>query len=76
MLTVVCGIRPAIPQARLNMEQGLRDRSNRLLSKIRLLSNGKYEGRDAKNRFKGAYDSKTNETSIICWLDRAMFSRH
>ena len=43
-------------------EQVLRDKSNRILGKIRQLSNGKLEGRDASNRIKGTYDPRTNET--------------
>jgi hypothetical protein len=44
------------------MDQELRDRNNRLIGKIRVLSNGRHEGRDANNRLKGTYDPKTNET--------------
>jgi hypothetical protein len=43
-------------------DQELRDRNNRLIGKIRVLSNGKHEGRDATNRLRGTYDPKTNET--------------
>ena len=43
-------------------DQELRDKSNRLIGKIKQLSNGKLEGRDASNRLKGTYDPKTNET--------------
>ncbi|MGH7146724.1 MAG: hypothetical protein ACREIJ_02330 [Nitrospiraceae bacterium] len=43
-------------------DQELRDRSNRLIGKIKQFSNGKLEGRDASNRLKGTYDPKTNET--------------
>ena len=42
--------------------QELRDHSNRLLGKIKTLSNGKLEIRDASNRLKGTYDPKSNET--------------
>jgi hypothetical protein len=43
-------------------DQELRDKSNKLLGKIKQLSNGKLEGRDASNRLKGTYDPKSNET--------------
>lgn len=43
-------------------DQELRDRSNKLLGKIKSLSNGKLEIRDASNRLKGTYDPKRNET--------------
>jgi len=43
-------------------DQVLRDKSNRLLGKIRELSSGKFEIRDASNRLKGNYDPKTNTT--------------
>lgn len=43
-------------------DQELRDRSNRLLGKIKTLSNGKLEIRDASNRLKGTYDPKSNVT--------------
>lgn len=43
-------------------DQELRDKSNRLLGKIKTLSNGKLELRDASNRLKGTYDPKTNDT--------------
>lgn len=43
-------------------DQEIRDKSNRLLGKIKQLSSGKFEGRDASNRLKGTYNPKTNET--------------
>lgn len=43
-------------------DQILRDKSNRMIGKIRTLSNGKMEIRDASNRLKGTYDPKTNIT--------------
>lgn len=43
-------------------DQELRDRSNRLLGKIKQRSDGKLEGRDASNRLKGTYDPKRDET--------------
>lgn len=42
-------------------DQELRDRSGRLLGKIREVSS-KLEIRDASGRLKGTYDPKTNET--------------
>lgn len=42
-------------------EQILRDRSGRLLGKIKDVS-GKLELRDASGRLKGKYDPRTNET--------------
>ena len=44
------------------VDQELRDRSKKLLGKIKTLSNGKLEIRDSSNRLKGTYDPKTNET--------------
>ena len=43
-------------------DQELRDPQNRLLAKIKTLSNGKLEIRDPQNRLKGVYDPKSNET--------------
>lgn len=43
-------------------DQELRDSSNRLLGKIKKLSNGKFELRDSSNFLKGTYDPKSNET--------------
>ncbi len=43
-------------------DEELRDRSNKLLGKIKTLSNGKLELRDASNKLKGTYDPKTNQT--------------
>lgn len=43
-------------------DQELRDRNNRLLGKIKTLSNGKLELRDPTNKLKGTYDPKKNET--------------
>ncbi len=41
--------------------QELRDKSNKLLGKIKTVS-GKLELRDATNKLKGKYDPKTNQT--------------
>jgi hypothetical protein len=43
-------------------DQELRDRNNRLIGKIKTLSNGKLELRDASNKLKGVYDPKTDQT--------------
>lgn len=43
-------------------DQELRDRTNKLLGKIKTLSNGKLELRDATNSLRGTYDPKSNET--------------
>jgi hypothetical protein len=43
-------------------DQELRDKSNRLLGKIKTLKNGTQELRDSSNRLKGRYDPKKNET--------------
>lgn len=43
-------------------DQELRDKHNRLLGKIKTLSNGTLELRDAHNILKGTYDPKRNET--------------
>ncbi|MEO0020697.1 MAG: hypothetical protein ABIK48_00785 [candidate division WOR-3 bacterium] len=43
-------------------DQELRDRSGRLLGKIKTLPNGKLELRDAGGRLRGTYDPKTNQT--------------
>ena len=43
-------------------DQELRDRSNRLLGKIKTRSDGKLELRDSSNRLKGTYNPKNNET--------------
>jgi hypothetical protein len=40
----------------------LRDRNSRLIGKIKQLSNGKLEGRNASDRLKGTYDPNTDET--------------
>ena len=40
----------------------LRDEKGRLLGKIKELSSGKHEARNAKGSFCGTYDPKTNET--------------
>ena len=40
----------------------LRDRRGRLLGKIRELSNGRLEVRDASGRRKGTYDPRKQET--------------
>ena len=41
--------------------QELRDRSGRLLGKVREIGN-KFELRDASGRLKGTYDPRSNET--------------
>jgi hypothetical protein len=41
-------------------DQELRDKSNRLLGKIKTLSNGKLELRDHTSSLKGTYEPKTN----------------
>ena len=43
-------------------DQELRDRSGKLLGRIRILSGGKLEARDASGVLKGTYDPKANET--------------
>lgn len=43
-------------------DQELRDRSGRLLGRIKTLSSGKLEIRDASGRLKGTYDPSNNET--------------
>jgi len=43
-------------------DQELRDRSGRLVGKIRATSSGKLEGRDAGGRLKGTFNPKSNET--------------
>ncbi len=43
-------------------DRELRDKHNRLLGKIKTLSNGKMELRDAHNHKKGTYDPKTDQT--------------
>lgn len=43
-------------------DQQLRDRTGKLLGKIKALSSGKFEGRDAGGRLKGTYDPKTDQT--------------
>jgi hypothetical protein len=43
-------------------DRELRDKNNRLLGKIKTMSNGKQEIRDPNNRLKGIYDPKSNET--------------
>jgi hypothetical protein len=44
------------------MEHVLRDANSRIVGKIKTLSNGKLEGRDANGRLKGTYDPRSNET--------------
>ena len=43
-------------------DRDLRDRNNKLIGKIKTLSNGKQELRDRTNRLMGAYDPKKDET--------------
>lgn len=43
-------------------DQELRDRSGKLLGKIKELSGGKLEIRNASGSLKGTYDPKSNET--------------
>lgn len=43
-------------------DQEIRDKNNKLLAKIKTLSNGKQEIRDPNNRLLGTYDPKNNET--------------
>ncbi len=43
-------------------EQELRDRHGKLLGKIKTLSNGKLEVRDAHSVMKGTFDPKTDQT--------------
>lgn len=44
------------------MEHVLKDSNNRPVGKVKVLSNGKLEGRDANGRLKGTYDPRSNET--------------
>lgn len=43
-------------------DQELRDRSNRLLGRIRQRPDGKLELRDVSNRLRGTYEPRSNET--------------
>jgi hypothetical protein len=43
-------------------DQEIRDRTGRLLGKIRQISGGRLEGRDSLGRLKGTYDPRTNQT--------------
>ena len=43
-------------------DRELRDKTNRLLGRIKTLSNGKLELRDHTNRLLGTYDPKYNQT--------------
>lgn len=43
-------------------DQELRDRSGKLIGKIKTTSSGKLEGRDATGKLKGSYDPKTDQT--------------
>jgi hypothetical protein len=43
-------------------DQELRDKTGRLLGKIKTLHNGKLELRDHTGSLKGTYDPKRNET--------------
>jgi hypothetical protein len=42
--------------------QELRDKVGRLLGKIKHVSTGKFEGRDAAGQLKGTYGPKTDQT--------------
>jgi hypothetical protein len=42
------------------MDHILRDSNGRPIGKIKVLSNGNLEGRDANGRLKGKYDPKTD----------------
>ncbi|BDG08582.1 hypothetical protein [Anaeromyxobacter paludicola] len=44
------------------MEQVLRDRTGRMLGKVKQVGNGKFEGRDASGRLRGTYDPKDDKT--------------
>ena len=44
------------------MEHILKDSNNRPVGKVKVLPNGKLEGRDANGRLKGTYDPRSNET--------------
>jgi hypothetical protein len=46
----------------MSSNQELRDRNGKLIGRIREISGGKLEGRDASGRLKGTYDPRTNET--------------
>ncbi len=43
-------------------DQILRDRTNKLIGKIKTLRSGKMELRDPTNRLLGTYNPKSNET--------------
>jgi len=43
-------------------DKEFRDKTNRLLGKIKTLSNGKLELRDHTNQLKGTYDPRTDQT--------------
>lgn len=43
-------------------KQEIRDRNNRLMATIRVLSSGKHEIRDPNNRLLGTYEPRQNET--------------
>lgn len=43
-------------------DQEIRDRNNKLVARIKALSNQKQEIRDPNNKLLGTYDPKTNET--------------
>lgn len=43
-------------------DQDLRDKGGKLLGRIKTLSTGKLEARDAGGRLKGTYDPKSGQT--------------
>ncbi len=45
-------------------DQDLRDKTGKLLGRIKTQSNGKLELRDATGKLKGYYDPKSNETRM------------
>ena len=47
---------------RVMADQELRDKTGRLIGKIRVLSNGKHELRDHTGSLKGTYDPRNNKT--------------
>jgi hypothetical protein len=43
-------------------EQKMRYKSGRLIGSIKILSDGKHEGRDESGRLKGCYDPQANQS--------------